>query len=478
MNEPSYLTSYAQNFEDIILWRALHHVGQGNYIDIGAQSANIDSVSRLFYEQGWRGVHVDAMPAYADELALERPHDLVLCAAVTSSMGEAINFFSIPDTGLSTSDPSIAKYHEAAGFQTAQICVDSITLDEIFARSGFQEIHWLKVDIEGGEAQAIEGWSNSSLRPWIVVVESTAPLSQEPTFSLWEPELIAKGYRFAYFDGLNRFYVSEEHPELLASFGPGPNIFDNFMLSGTASAPFCRGLTSKIDTLSAEGSQLKKTARELQEELAKAWAEKNNVEQTKEALERQIQASAEIAQQLQLKTIAAERQLKEERKKKQVLREELAAIRESHAELTAQFVEKAERGHYWWITAENMRAELEAIYASRSWRWTKPLRRLRSIHVKSGVKRILRTLAVMLMQFTLKSPMLKRVALRLISVDPNLVIRLKQIAVHAGIAGRQMLPDVNLGTSLPGKNLTEASLSQREKRILADLDRAMNARKG
>ena len=50
------MISYAQNFEDVMLWRALKHVERGFYIDIGAQDPVVDSVSLAFYEQGWRGV--------------------------------------------------------------------------------------------------------------------------------------------------------------------------------------------------------------------------------------------------------------------------------------------------------------------------------------------------------------------------------------------------------------------------------------
>ena len=49
------LTSYAQNFEDVILWRALKHVEHGFYIDIGAQDPVIDSVSLAFYQQSATG---------------------------------------------------------------------------------------------------------------------------------------------------------------------------------------------------------------------------------------------------------------------------------------------------------------------------------------------------------------------------------------------------------------------------------------
>ena len=50
--------SYAQNFEDVILNRALKSVTNGFYIDIGAEDPVTDSVSLAFYNKGWRGVHV------------------------------------------------------------------------------------------------------------------------------------------------------------------------------------------------------------------------------------------------------------------------------------------------------------------------------------------------------------------------------------------------------------------------------------
>ncbi len=34
--------SHAQNFEDVILWRALKHVQNGFYIDVGAQDPVIE----------------------------------------------------------------------------------------------------------------------------------------------------------------------------------------------------------------------------------------------------------------------------------------------------------------------------------------------------------------------------------------------------------------------------------------------------
>ena len=38
--------SYEQNFEDVMLWRALKHVENGFYIDVGANDPTTESVTK------------------------------------------------------------------------------------------------------------------------------------------------------------------------------------------------------------------------------------------------------------------------------------------------------------------------------------------------------------------------------------------------------------------------------------------------
>jgi hypothetical protein len=47
--------SYAQNYEDVMLWRALKHIDRGFYIDVGANDTDHDTMTKAFYERGWRG---------------------------------------------------------------------------------------------------------------------------------------------------------------------------------------------------------------------------------------------------------------------------------------------------------------------------------------------------------------------------------------------------------------------------------------
>jgi len=51
--------SYSQNLEDVMLWRALKHIEQGFYVDVGANDPTFLSVTHAFYERGWHGINID-----------------------------------------------------------------------------------------------------------------------------------------------------------------------------------------------------------------------------------------------------------------------------------------------------------------------------------------------------------------------------------------------------------------------------------
>ena len=219
--------SYAQNQEDVILWRALKGITNGRYLDIGAQHPILDSVSKAFYERGWRGVHVEPVPEYAALMRQDRPDEVVLEVALAGTSA-GIPFFVIPDTGLSTGSESIAGKHQSCGFVTVKTAVATQTLATVFASMGDIEIHWMKIDVEGMEADVLKGWHGSPARPWLVVVESTLPNSTTATEGEWEQELLKRGYTFALFDGLNRYYVAEKHRDLINKLYAGANPLDQF----------------------------------------------------------------------------------------------------------------------------------------------------------------------------------------------------------------------------------------------------------
>lgn len=222
-------TSFAQNYEDVRLWRVFKDVAQGRYIDVGAQEPTLDSVSRAFYDRGWRGINVEPNPLYADLLRKNRINEEVIEAAVSSRSG-TIQFHASVDNGLSTGREDIAAGHMKAGYQLQKLDVETVTLDSVFDRLD-GPCHWLKIDVEGMEKEAIDSWNNQRHRPIVVIVEATAPNSQVQTYEDWEPSVLEKGYKFVTFDGLNRWYLRHDSLKFAENLAMPINIFDDFQVT-------------------------------------------------------------------------------------------------------------------------------------------------------------------------------------------------------------------------------------------------------
>jgi FkbM family methyltransferase len=221
--------SYAQNQEDVLLWRALRHVGEGFYIDVGANDPVEHSVTKAFYDRGWHGVNIEPLSRHQRRLCEERPRDINLAEAAGADDGELV-LFDVPEVaGLATSDAEAAEDLRTKGYHVMPLTVPVRTLTTICEELAVGEIHFLKVDVEGAEAEVLGGMDLARWRPWILVVEATAPETQVASHEEWEQILMRHRYQFAHFDGLNRYYVSGEHKELVEALATQPNVFDDFI---------------------------------------------------------------------------------------------------------------------------------------------------------------------------------------------------------------------------------------------------------
>jgi FkbM family methyltransferase len=217
--EPPFI-SYAQNREDVVLWRALRHQPTGRYVEVGANHPTEDSVSRAFYDRGWSGLTVEPVPYFADLHRAERPRDTLVQAAVTERGEGDVVLHVVPGTGLSTTVDAVSERHDAAGIEHTDLTVPAVRLDDALRQHGWtsdRDIHFLLVDVEGAEREVLRSIDLRTWRPWILVIEATEPNSTTSTHDEWEPDLLAAGYEFCLFDGLSRYYVSSERA---AELGP------------------------------------------------------------------------------------------------------------------------------------------------------------------------------------------------------------------------------------------------------------------
>jgi FkbM family methyltransferase len=228
------MISYAQNFEDVLLRRAFNQIENGFYIDVGANDPVVDSVTKLFYDIGWHGINIEPSDVFYNKLVAERPRDKNLEVGVANKNGYGV-FYDFGN-GLSTFDEKVRMRHEnTTKYKAKEILVPLLSLNSILMSCQEQCIHFLKIDVEGYEQSVLESLDLSMWRPWIIIVESTEPLTNNVNDVFWESLIIDNSYRKTYFDGLNNFYVAEEHIGLCEAFRVPPNVFDGMALSGKAS---------------------------------------------------------------------------------------------------------------------------------------------------------------------------------------------------------------------------------------------------
>jgi len=313
------IISYAQNHEDIILWRALKHVAMGFYIDVGANDPVEDSVTKLFYEHGWNGINIEPSLVYFERLQKERSRDVNL-AFVVGASDEIVTFYETATRGWSTSNQRVGELYRANG-QASLKEVQQHRLNTILESHGNKTIHFIKIDVEGAEAEVISGLDFERFRPWVLVVESLDPISHQPEYEKWESKVISGGYNFVFFDGLNRFYVAKEHEELIPAFSSPPNVLDDFISSSQALY-----IQRVIDAETCSN------------------------------------ASEVKAQEFEVKAQEFEVKAQEFEVKAQ--------------EFEARVYELNQSSHHWYVEAEQLNHQLQAFYISTSWTITRPLRNL------------------------------------------------------------------------------------------------------
>jgi FkbM family methyltransferase len=277
--------SYAQNYEDVMLRRALRDVKSGYYIDVGAFHPTIDNVSCSFYQSGWTGINVEPNEKFFLLLTAERPRDVNLQLAITSKSGLTTLYLC---DALSTVREEIASAHRQNGIEISQTSqVEAITLDQLF--EGYVEsrtVDFLKLDVEGSERDILNSTSFERTRPRILVIEATKPDSRQPTRKTWERALLKKGYIPVWFDGLNRFYLREEDSWRRKFFKTPPNVFDSLRFAphdrrikfadGQSFETICVALEAtrqQIASLDIEREQIVAKATTLERELEFARAD-------------------------------------------------------------------------------------------------------------------------------------------------------------------------------------------------------------
>jgi len=207
--------TYAQNREDVILDAYFKNVKEGFYVDIGANHPVKDSVTKHFYEHGWRGINVEPIAELFNLLSIDRPDDINLNLGISNKEGELV-LRKYANDGLSTFSKSMKEdYLGEDSKKTSEfedITVKVITLKNLFDTYKPKHIHFLKIDAEGTEYQVVEGNDWKKYRPEVICIESNHGETE------WSKLLTSHGYEKMYNDGLNEYYVAKESRDIEKNF--------------------------------------------------------------------------------------------------------------------------------------------------------------------------------------------------------------------------------------------------------------------
>ncbi|QOY93854.1 FkbM family methyltransferase [Massilia sp. UMI-21] len=339
--------SYSQNGEDVLLWRALGHVQNGFYIDVGANDPEEHSVTKAFYDAGWRGVSIEPLPSFHQTFLEQRPRDVNLAIAAGAANGELTLYDTPQVRGWASPEQSVAELHRAEGHEVVELRVPVRTLASVCEEHVQGEIHFLKIDVEGFEGEVLRGMDFARWRPWVLVIEATLPNSRETNHASWEHLVTGQRYRFAWFDGLNRYYVAEEHGELLAHFGIQPNVFDDYISHHLDKAwASSQELVHALRASERHAEQVALLAQARQEDL-------EHTQQRADELKDQLDAAWARAEVLAQEKMHAD-----------------AWIASLHQSVAAEQA-NAEKLLAW---AKSLEASVIATHNSTSWKVTRPLR--------------------------------------------------------------------------------------------------------
>lgn len=136
----------------------------GYFLDVGSGHGTIGSNTKALEDRGWSGVCVDPFPTHMEGRTCQ-----VFTDVVSSVPGQVVKFHT--HSGLGGIADSLGKWKEEAQKSPA-VELTTTTLGDILARARApQFIHFLSLDIEGAELDALKGMDLTRYRFGAMAIE-------------------------------------------------------------------------------------------------------------------------------------------------------------------------------------------------------------------------------------------------------------------------------------------------------------------
>lgn len=201
-----YEKSYSQDGEDMVLYSMYEGEGRefykGFYIDIGAFHPLKFSNTQFFYENGWKGVNIDATPGSMKKFNQLRKRDINIEAGIARQQGTLL-YYIFRDNAFNTFNKEIGEYRANNGIELKEKKeIKVYTINELLAKylPESQKIDFIDIDIEGIELELIKSFDFKKYSPKYFLIEDLNFVNGD-FFNYKDAEiyklLTANGYKIA-----------------------------------------------------------------------------------------------------------------------------------------------------------------------------------------------------------------------------------------------------------------------------------------
>jgi FkbM family methyltransferase len=166
--------SYSQEGEDLFLLRYFNYRPTGFYVDVGAHHPKRYSNTYAFYQLGWQGINIDAMPDSMKAFNKSRSRDINLELGVSEKADE-LTYHIFNESALNTFSKEEAQgkdgkhHYKVEATKTISTLPLAHILEQYLPKN--QPIDFISIDVEGLDLQVIYSNNWEKFRPHLVLIE-------------------------------------------------------------------------------------------------------------------------------------------------------------------------------------------------------------------------------------------------------------------------------------------------------------------
>jgi len=169
--DPNKVSGYSQFGEDRLIEQYLDLNQSGFYVDVGCNHPVYRSNTYRLYQQGWRGLNIDANPQLVKLCERVRPRDINVCAAV-SSRRERVTLSLAKDSCMSTLSADFATTMLGPGGVAERREVETSLLQDLLTAHNVPDrFDLLTIDVEGHDYEVLSSFDIRRFRPRLIMIE-------------------------------------------------------------------------------------------------------------------------------------------------------------------------------------------------------------------------------------------------------------------------------------------------------------------